>query len=161
MNQEKKPSAADQVASFQKIWSDSLTKTMQAAFSGTSDKLPPEVLRQLRNGIFGDLTKSWDEFMRSPQFLEGTKHWMEATIAFRSLANEFMDRIHHELRSTSREDIDTIMLAMRHTEKRLLDRLEELSTQVNELQKADRALASRPRPGKRPKPANTRKAVAL
>lgn len=163
MNEEQKPSTADQVAAFQKIWTDSVSKTMQAAFSATPDQLPPEVLRQLRSGIFRELAESWEQFMRSPQFLEGSKQWMEATIAFRSLTNEFMDRMHHELRSTSREDIDTIMLAMRHIEKRLLDRIEQLSAQVKELkqQKAGRASAFRARPAKQPKPAHTTKVVGL
>jgi hypothetical protein len=40
----------------------------------------------------------------------------------------------HELQAPSRDDIDTVMLAVRHMEKRLLDRVEQLSSQVSKLQ---------------------------
>ena len=40
------------------------------------------------------------------------------------------------MQGTAREDIDTMMLTVRHMEKRMLDRVEELSTQVDELDAA-------------------------
>ena len=44
-----------------------------------------------------------------------------------------MANVRNEMQGVSREDIDTIMLTVRHMEKRLLDRVEDLSAQVNEL----------------------------
>jgi len=148
MNDKQNQGAADQAAAFQKIWTESVSKTMQAAFNLASDQPPPQVLRQIRSGILRVLAESWEEFMRSPQFLEGMKQWMEGAIAFRSLTNESMNKMRHEMQAPSREDIDTIMVAVRHIEKRLLDRIEQLSTQVNELktQRPRRARAPRGRP---------------
>jgi hypothetical protein len=123
----------EQAMAFQKIWMESFAKTMQAAFASTPNPPPPEVLRQIRSGIFQALAQSWEEYMRSPQFLEGMKQWMEQAVAFRKMTNDFMASVRTELQSPSRGDIADLMLTMRHMEKRVLDRVEELSGRLNEL----------------------------
>jgi hypothetical protein len=127
---------AEEAAAFQKIWMESMSKVMQAAFTYTPNSPPPEILRQMRSGIFQALAESWEQFMRSPQFLEGMRQWMENAIAFRRLSNEFMGRIRNETQGPSRADMDTIMLTVRHMEKRLLDRVEEMSAEVRELKES-------------------------
>lgn len=122
---------ADQAAAFQKLWVDSASKIMQAAFTISPNSPPPEIVRQIRAGIFQALASSWEEFMRSPQFLESMKQWMENAITFRKMTTDFMARVRNEMQAPSREDIDTIMLNIRHLEKRLLDRLDELEAQVS------------------------------
>src|SRR4051812_23892533 len=62
--------AAEQVGAFQKIWTESFTQLMQTAFTTTPTSAPPEVLREMRSGILKSLARSWDEFLRSPQFLD-------------------------------------------------------------------------------------------
>lgn len=122
-----------QASAFQKVWTESMSKLMQTAFAFGPDQAPPEVLRQIRSGIFQALAGSWEEFMRSPQFLEGMRQWMESAVTFRKMTNDFMAKVRNEMQAPSREDIDTIMLSVRHMEKRLLDRVEELSAQVHDL----------------------------
>ncbi len=124
---------AEQAASFQKIWLESVSKMMQGAFTFTPDSASPELYRQARSGIFQALARSWDEFLRSPQFLQGTRQWMEAAINFRKLSNDFMARTRREMQATTRDDVDTLMLTVRHMETRLLDRVEQLVDQVREL----------------------------
>jgi hypothetical protein len=124
---------AEQAMAFQKMWMDSASKMMQAAFTVTPGSASPELVRQMRGGIFQALTESWDEFMRSPQFLEGSKQWMDNAITFRKMTNEFMAKMRNEMQAPSRDDIDNVMLNVRHMEKRLLDRLEELSDQLEAL----------------------------
>jgi hypothetical protein len=124
---------AEQAAAFQKMWTDSVSKMMQAAFTVTPNSPPPEVLRQIRSGIFQALAGSWDEFMRSPQFLQGMKQWMETAINFRKISNDFMSKVRNEMQAPSRDDVDTLMVNIRHIEKRLLDRIDELSKQVDQL----------------------------
>ena len=68
--------------------------------------------------------------MRSPQFVEGMKQWMDSAINFRKMSNDFMAKVRNELQAPSREDMDSIMLSVRHMEKRLLDRINTLSEQV-------------------------------
>ncbi|HEV2391003.1 MAG TPA: hypothetical protein VG146_01435 [Verrucomicrobiae bacterium] len=135
--------AASEAAGFQKIWVETMSKMMQAAFTFTPNSPPPEVMRQIRGGIFQALAASWDEFMRSPQFLDGMRQWMENAITFRKLSNDFMGRVRNETQAPSRGDIDTVMLAVRHMEKRLLDRIDQLSGEVEQLKKTIGQPASR------------------
>lgn len=124
---------ADQAAAFQKIWMDSMSKLMQTAFTFGTNSPPPDVLKQIRAGIFQALAQSWEEFMRSPQFLESMKQWMDNAINFRKMSNDFMAKVRNEMQSPSRDDIDTVMLTVRHMEKRLLDRMENLSLKIADL----------------------------
>src|SRR5437660_12804489 len=153
---------AEQAAAFQKIWAESMAKMMQAAFSMTPNSAPPEVLRQIRSGLFQALAQSWDEFMRSPQFLEGMKQWMDNAINFRKMTNDFMARVRNELQAPSREDIDTIMLSVRHMEQRLLSKVEALSSQVNELnQRLNGQAGNFKSRSPRPQPSRNRKKAAV
>ncbi len=146
-------SATDQAAAFQKIWTESMSRMMQAAFTITPNSPPPEVLRQIRSGIFQALAQSWDEFMRSPQFLEGMREWMENAIAFRKMSNDFMAKVRNTMQAPSRDDMDTIMLSVRHLEKRLLDRMDELSAQLD----AVNARANGHKPAGKNQPGGTRR----
>jgi hypothetical protein len=146
---------AEQAAAFQKIWLESLSKMMQAAFTFGPESTPPEVVREIRSGIFQALAKSWEEFMRSPQFLEGMKQWMDSAVTLRKMSNDFMATARSELQATSRDDVDTIMLTVRHMEQRILDRVEGLSVQVNELQRRLDGGPTR-RPTAEPKPKRRR-----
>jgi hypothetical protein len=123
----------EQIAAFQKIWLESFTQLMQTAFASGPHSAPPDLMRQMRSGVFRSLSRSWDEFLRSPQFLEGMRQWMDSTITFRKTSNEWMARLRNELQAPSRDDIDSVMLSVRHMEQRLLDRMEELSKRIDAL----------------------------
>lgn len=120
----------DQVAAYQKIWAETVGKIMQTAISLPPNAAPPDVLRQMRGGVFQGLAKSWDEFLRSPQFLEGMRQWLENAVIIRKMTNDFLTRTHHEMQGTAHADIDTIMLAVRHMEQRVLDRLEKIEQHI-------------------------------
>jgi hypothetical protein len=153
---------AEQWGAFQKIWTDTFSKMMQVGFTFSPDNAPPEILKQMRSGIFQAMTQSWNEYLRSPQFLEATKQWMDSAIAFRKMSNEFLTKARHEAQATAREDVDTVVLAMRHLETRILDRVEKLTQQIDELNqrldgqavaKDDEASRStKPRAPKNPRP---------
>ena len=157
MNESDFNKASGQAEAYQKMWADSMTSMMQTAFSGSPNSPPPEVLKQIRAGMFQALAQSWEEFMRSPQFLDGMKQWMEGAINFRKLSNDFMAKVRNETQAPSRDDIDTIMLAVRHMEKRLLDRIEQLAAQVNALDGHETAAASKKAAAPRKSAANRRK----
>jgi hypothetical protein len=147
---EKTQNPFEQAAAFQKIWSETFGKMAQAAFAFSPDSAPPEMMRQLRSSIFEAMAKSWEEFMRSPQFLEGAKKMMDNAIAFRKLTNDFLTRAHREMQSTARSDIDTVLLAMRHLEARVVDRVDDLAEELSEIrerldrvQKGNRARAAK------------------
>jgi len=136
----------EQAAAFQKIWLDSATKMFQTAFTASSNSPPPEMLKQIRSGIFAALAQSWDEFMRSPQFLDAMKQWMENAISFRKMSNDFLARVRGELQAPSRDDTDTLMLSIRHMEKRLLDRVEEIGAELKTLKQE---ISARPAPARK------------
>jgi hypothetical protein len=123
----------EQIENFQKLWTETFSRIAQNAFAFTPDSAPPEILRQIRSGIFQALAQSWDEYLRSPQFMEGMKQWMDSAIMFRKMTNDFMTKARHETQDIAREDIDSVMLAVRHMEKRILDRIEDLSARVDKL----------------------------
>jgi hypothetical protein len=115
---------------FQKIWFESMSKLMQAAFTFQPNSTPPEVVRQIRDGILKALGESWNEFLRSPQFQQNMKQWMDNAMAFRQMSNDFMAKVRKEMQAPSRQDIEAIQLNLRHLETRILDRLEALEKQV-------------------------------
>jgi hypothetical protein len=104
-------------------------------------------LRQIRGGIFQALTDSWQTFMRSPEFLGTMKQGMEQAVTFRKKSHVLMGKIRNEMQAPSCEDIDTIMLTVRHMEKRLLDRIDQLSAQISGAKRPGTAKTNpRPRP---------------
>ncbi len=126
---------AEQWAAFQKIWGETFSKLMQAGFTYSPDAAPPEFMRQMRTGIFQALGQSWEHFLRSPQFMEGMKQHMDNAMAFRKMSSDFFTKVRHETQTPSRDDIDAVMLAVRHMETRVLDRVEELAAQIEEVSK--------------------------
>jgi len=85
--------------------------------------------------------------MRSPQFLQAMKDCMEQAINFRRLTTDWMAKVRNDLQAPSREDGDNIMIATRHMEKRVLDRIEQLGNEVKALRAAlEQRSPSRPQP---------------
>ena len=73
------------------------------------------------------------------------KQWMESAINFRKLSNDFMSKVRNEMQAPSREDLDTLMVNIHHSEKRLLDGIDELSAQVRQInQKLETKSTRRP-----------------
>lgn len=126
---------AEQWAAFQQIWGETFSKLMQLGFTFSPESAPPEFMRQVRSGIFQALGQSWEHFLRSPQFMEGMKQHMDNAIAFRKMSSDFFSKVRHETQSTSRDDIDAVILAVRHMETRILDRVEELAARIDKPKK--------------------------
>lgn len=124
----------EQMSAFQKIWTETFTKMAQAGLSFSPESAPPEFLRQMRGGIFQALAKSWEEFMRSPQFLDSMKTMMENAIAFRKMSNDLLTGAHHAIQGTARKDIDDLMQAIHHLETRVVNHVEDISTRLDKLE---------------------------
>jgi hypothetical protein len=137
---------SEQAAAFQKVWTDSMSKMAQAAFTFTPENAPDETIRQIRSGIFQALSHSWEEFMRSPQFLEGMKQWMDSAMNFRKMTNDFLAKARQEMQEPSRDDLDGVLVALRHLETRILDRMEELAAGVEEMKERLAAVEGDKRP---------------
>ena len=120
----------EQAASFQKIWMDSVTNMAGAFTQFSPASPPPEQIRGLRTNMLKVLSETWNEFMRSPQFMEVMKLSINGAFDFRSMMRENMNKLHDQLETPTKEDVDGILLAIRHVERRVLDRLEGMEDRI-------------------------------
>jgi len=123
----------DQVVAFQKLWTDSFANlaSVWSQFSPASP--PPDEMRKMRGGMLKVLAETWDEYMRTPQFMEMMKGSLNGAIDLKRMARDGMNRVHEQFENPSKEDIDGVLMAIRHVERRLLDRLEGLDDRVANL----------------------------
>lgn len=119
-----------QASVFQKMWTDAFADMAQVWTRYSPAQPPPDAMKEMRSGMLKVMTQTWDDFVRSPQFLEYMKQGMDGAMDFKKLSADFMTRAHHNGESPAREDIDGILLAIRHMERRLLDRVEEVDLNV-------------------------------
>jgi len=123
----------DQIAAFQKLWADSFAN-MAGVWSQFSPGSPPsDEMRKMRGGMLKVLAETWDEYMRTPQFMEMMKGSLNGVLDLKRMARDGMNRVHEQFETPSKEDIDGVLLAIRHVERRLLDRLEGLDDRVANL----------------------------
>ena len=123
----------EQVAAFQKLWTDSFAKTAGMWSQFTPSAPPTDELRKMRGGMLQVLADTWDEYMRTPQFLEMMKASLNGALDLKRLARDGMNRVHEQFENPGKQDIDDVLLAIRHVERRLLDRLEGLDDRVANL----------------------------
>jgi hypothetical protein len=120
----------DQVAAFQKLWTDSFAN-MANVWSQFSPGAPPsDEIRKMRGGMLKVLAETWDEYLRTPQFMEMMKASLDGALDLKRMARDGMNRVHEQFENPSKEDIDGVLMAIRHVEGRLLDRLEGLDDRV-------------------------------
>jgi len=58
---------------------------------------------------------------------------LDGALDLKRLARDGMNRVHEQLEQPSKNDIDDVLMAIRHVERRLLDRLEGLDDRVANL----------------------------
>ena len=135
----------DQVAAFQKLWMDSFAN-MAGVWSQFSPGSPPsDEMRKMRGGMLQVLAETWDQYMRTPQFMEMMKASLNGALDLKRLARDGMNRVHEQFENPGKQDIDDVLLSIRHVERRLLDRLEGLDDRVanlnEKIDKVDQRLA--------------------
>jgi hypothetical protein len=116
---------------------------MASVWSQFSPGSPPsDEMRKMRGGMLKVLAETWDEYMRTPQFMEMMKASLNGTLDLKRMARDAMNRVHEQFENPSKEDIDGVLLATRHVERRLLDRLEGLDDRVANLdEKSTRSIS--------------------
>src|SRR5208337_3295860 len=155
--------AFDQAAAFQKLWTESLVN-MASVWSQYSPVSPPvDEIRKMRGGMLKVLGETWDEYMRTPQFMELMKASLNGALDLKRMAREGMNRAHEQFENPSKEDIDGVLMAIRHVERRLLDRLEGLDERVanldEKIDKVDRRIAKQEHAIERRKPRQRNEAL--
>ena len=123
----------EQAAAFQKLWIDSMAN-MAAVWSQYSPGSPaPEEMRKMRSGMLKVLADTLDEFMRTPQFMEMMKVSLNGALNLKRFAREGMHRVHEQFEIPDKSDIDGVLLAIRHVERRILDRLDGFEERVADM----------------------------
>ena len=120
---------------FMRFWSDMMSNMAGAGVTAPAPgPMPEEAMRQMRQVFFDAWSRSCEEFMRSEVFLTMMKDSMDGALAFRKQLNEFLGKALNEGQMPSRTDMESITLAVRRMEERVLDRVEDLSRRVGELE---------------------------
>lgn len=137
----------DQSMMFGKMWMDFASKMASAAMNVQPASAPPDIARQMRDMLFSNMSQNTEQYLRSPQFLEMLKQQMDATISFREQINDALTRMHHQTQGVARQDVDNLMLSMRHMETRVLDRLEEITDRLDRITRKLSSLEAAPENG--------------
>jgi hypothetical protein len=149
---------------FARMWSDFAGKMGSAGMAFSPDSTPPDAARQMRAAFLKAWSEQCEQFMRSSEFLDSWKKVMDGAIQLRRQMNESLGRMQHEMGGTSRQDVDHLMMAMSHLERRLVDNLERGTERMDELalriEALERQLAGNGGPAPRPGSAPARKAAA-
>lgn len=134
-----------------RMWLDFVSRMASAAANTTTDSIPSDMARHMRDSYLQALGQYTEEFMRSPQFLDMMKQSTDAAITFRQQANDLLAQAHHAVGSIARPDVDSLLQAVRRCETRVLDRLDEMSARIDDLERELKAVKAAP--GKRTRPA--------
>jgi hypothetical protein len=125
--------SVDQVVAFQKLWLDSFAN-MASIWSEFSPTSPPmDELRKMRGGMLKVLADTWEEYMRTPQFIHLMNASLNGALDLKRMARDGLNRVHDQLENTTKQDIDGVLMAVRHVERRILDRLEGIEERVTNL----------------------------
>ncbi|MFZ5831970.1 MAG: hypothetical protein ACOY3P_17945 [Planctomycetota bacterium] len=116
-----------------KMWRDFATSATQAGMAFSTGSSPPDAARQMRSALFSAWTAYCDQFMRSEEFRQMMKQSLSAAIDFRRQMNDFLGQMQHEFQGATRQDVDQLMRSMQHVERRVVDSLERVSSQIDEL----------------------------
>jgi len=132
-------STNDPMSAWTRFWLDSAAQAMQAWTPATGSTQSPEIVRKCRT----DLMQAWsdwcEKWLRSPAFLDAQKQMLDGNLAVRKQFRAAMRKMQRELQLAGRADIDALEAAIRRSERRILDQLDETSDQLRALEaKIDR-----------------------
>lgn len=120
----------DQAELLSKMWTDFAGKMTAAGLSVQPGTPPPEAMRKIRDAFFQAMGQSLDQYMRSEPFLQSMKQSMDSAIAFRKQSNDLLTQWRHELQGTASEDVDNLLLAVRHMETRVLESMDQMAGRI-------------------------------
>lgn len=132
----------EQAQWFTQLWTDMAVRMAGASFAADPTAPPPEAARQTRTAMFQAMSKTADDYMRMPQFLQMVKQSMDLATTCRKQMNDFLTEMHHNAQGIAKQDIDQLMLSVRHLETRVLDGMEQICGRMEEMSQRIAALES-------------------
>ncbi len=120
----------DPFGNLTRMWVEMAANAMQAWQPVTGGTASPDMFRKGR-ADFLQVWSDWcEELMRSSAFLEAQKQAMSGGLAVRKQIRANLRRMQRELQIVGREDIDGLVAAVKRSQRRLLDQLEETSERL-------------------------------
>jgi len=121
------------------MWLETASHVMKACEPTEGSTASPEVFRKGRSDLMQIWSEWCEQLMRSSAFLEAQKQGMDGSLAFRKQIRANLRRMQRELQLAGREDIDALVAAVRRSQRRIVDELEENSGRLQALEaKLDR-----------------------
>lgn len=128
---------------FVKMWADFASSMAKAGTVFSPVASPPEMARKIQAEVLSAWADTYDRLARSEEFQSAMRQSLSATVEARKQLNDFLGRTQHELQGASRQDIDQLMLSLRHIERRVVDVAERLSQQLESIDQRLSRLESR------------------
>lgn len=120
---------------FAKFWGDVMgrmgTANMACAFGGGSQE---DAMKNMRRAFFDAWGEHAEEFMQSDAFLDMMRQSMDNALAMRQQMNEFMKSALGETPLPSRDDVESVLMAVRGLENRVLKEVERLGSRLDDIE---------------------------
>jgi hypothetical protein len=116
------------------MWMEMAASAMQAWQPSAGPTASPEILRKGRSDLLQVWSDWCEQLMRSSAFLEAQKQCMTGNLAVRKQFRANLRRMQRDLQIAGREDIDALVAAVRRSQRRVLDQLEETSERLQSLE---------------------------
>ncbi len=124
----------DPFSNMTRMWMEMTANAMQAWQPTLGGTASPELVRKARSDFLQVWSDWCEELMRSSAFLEAQKQCMTGNLAVRKQFRSTLRKIQKELQIAGREDIDALVVAVRRSERRVLDQLQETSERFQALE---------------------------
>ena len=132
--EEKFKESFKQAAAFQKMWMDSMSGMTRVWSEYSPKNPPPDELKKVRNGVLKAVSQTWEEYMRTPEFMQMMKETMNNSVQWQKWAKDNTNKMHSALGSASKDDIQGVLVAVQHVERRVLDCLGDMEARMNAMQ---------------------------
>ena len=124
----------DPFSNLTQMWLQMAANATQAWQPAAGSTASPEMFHKGR----ADLMQVWsdwcEQLLRSSAFLEAQKQSMTRSLALRKQIRANLRRMQRELQIAGREDIDALVVAVKRSQRRVLDQLEETSERIQALE---------------------------
>ena len=124
----------DPFSTLTRTWLEMAANAMQAWQPLTGPTASPDMFRKGRANLLQAWSDWCEQLMRSSAFLEAQKQFMNGNLAFRKQLRTNLRRMQRQLQIAGREDIDALAAAVRRSQRRVLDQLEETSERLQSLE---------------------------
>jgi hypothetical protein len=122
---------AESAERFTKFWNDF------SANSGGLDSMEvptPDSMRKMRDAFLKNLSKSYDEYLRSQDFTSQLSQMLQQGVRAQQRMSEMMGQARSSVQEASRQDVDAIMEVMQRLERRISDGFERMDERISALE---------------------------